>query len=118
MVHAGIAKRLPKKAWRNREELIVDSEENAFGEATAYELTHPHMLLTVDEMGSNTNQKLDEHIGGQLFVVRAAKQEVGDLGAANDIHFTVLVFTAGTGEPVMVAVLLKSKKSVDEIPSS
>jgi hypothetical protein len=33
-------------------------------------------------------------------------------------HFTVLVFTAGTGEPVMVAVILKSKKPVDEIPSS
>ncbi len=51
MVHAGIAKRLPEKVWRDREGLIVDSEENAFGEATAYELTHPHMLLTVDETG-------------------------------------------------------------------
>ncbi len=40
MVHAGIAKRLPKKVWHNREGLIMDSEENAFGEATAYEHTH------------------------------------------------------------------------------
>ncbi len=80
----------------------MDSEENAFGEATAYELTHPHMLLTVDKTGSNTNQKLDGHIGGQLFLVGADEQEVGNLGAATDIHFTVLVFTAGTSEPVMV----------------
>ena len=65
----------------------MDSEENAFGEATAYELTHPHMLLTVDEAGSKTNQKLDGHIGGQLFVVGAAKQEIRNLGAATDVPF-------------------------------
>jgi hypothetical protein len=99
MVHAGIAKRLSEKVWCDREGLIVESEENAFGEATAYELTHPHMLLTVDEAGSKTNQKLDGHIGGQLFLVGADEQEVGNLGAATDIYFTVLVFTAGTGEP-------------------
>jgi hypothetical protein len=85
MVHAGIAKRLPEKVWRDREGLIVDSEENAFGKATEYEITHPHMLLTVDETGSNTNQKLDGHVGGELFLVGANQKEVGTLGSLTSI---------------------------------
>jgi hypothetical protein len=118
MVQAGIAKRLPEKVWRDREGLIVDSEENAFGKATEYEITHPHMLLTVDETGSNTNQKLDGHVGGELFLVGAYQKEVGTLGSATDIHFTVMVFTSGTGHAVMVAVILKSEKTLNEIPTN
>jgi len=37
--------------------VIVDCQDEAFGKATANEITHPYMLLTVDETGSNTNQK-------------------------------------------------------------
>jgi hypothetical protein len=118
MVQAGIAKRLPEKVWRDREGLIVDSEENAFGKATEYEITHPHMLLIVDETGSNTNQKLDGHVGGKLFLVGADQKEVGTLGSATGIHFTEMVFPAGTGHPVMVAVILKSEKTLNEIPTN
>lgn len=35
-----------------------------------------------------------------------------------DNHFTVLVFTAATGEPIMVAVILKSEKTRDKMPSN
>jgi hypothetical protein len=76
--------------------LIVDSEENAFGKATAtwYKNTHPRMLVTpVDKTKRyqipTTNQKCNRPVGGQLFLVRANQQEVGTLGAATDIHVTV-----------------------------
>ena len=39
----------------------------------------------------------------------------GIQGATTDIHFTTLGFTAGTGEPVMCAVIMKSK---NDIPKS
>jgi hypothetical protein len=42
--------------------------------------------------------------------------EVGMVGAINDLHFTMLVFTAATGEPILVAVILKSEKSADKVP--
>ena len=51
MVQAGIAVKLKENVWCNREGSIVDCEENAFGKATEYEITHPHMLLTVDGAG-------------------------------------------------------------------
>ena len=35
-------------------------------------------------------------------------------GATTDIHFTTLGFTAGTGEPVMCAVIMKSKNDIQE----
>jgi hypothetical protein len=45
MVYAGIAKKLPEKVWGNRDGVIVDCQDEAFGKATLYEITHPHMLL-------------------------------------------------------------------------
>jgi hypothetical protein len=55
-------------------------------------------------------------LGGELFVVGSDQQAIGQLGAATDNHFTVLVFTAATSEPIMVVVILKSDKSRDMIP--
>jgi hypothetical protein len=55
-------------------------------------------------------------LGGELFVVDSDQQEIGQLGAATNNHFTVLVFTAATGKPIMVAMILKSDESRDMIP--
>ena len=98
MVIAGVARQLPKKVYRDRDGVIVD-EEKAFGLASEYELLHPEMVVTVDETGANTNQKSHGHLGGELFVVGSNQQEIGQLGAATNNHFTVLVFTAATGKP-------------------
>ena len=117
MVCTGIAVKLPEKVFRNRCGQIVDEEE-AFGLATEYVLTHPHMAVYVDETGSNTNQKMDGHNSGELFAVGVDQQEIGALGSAVDNHFTVVVFTAATGEPIMVAVILKSEQHRSKIPAS
>ncbi len=116
MVHAGVAAKLPDKIFCNRDGHIVD-EDNAFGLPTEYVLTHPHMVVYVDKTGSNTNQKMDGHKGRDFFAVPDDQQEIGALGSAVDNHFTVLVFTAGTGEPIMVAVILKSEQPRDKIPA-
>jgi hypothetical protein len=39
-------------------------------------------------------------------------------GITSDIQFTLLVFTSETGEAIMCALILKSKKHVSEIPIS
>jgi hypothetical protein len=115
MVIAGVARKLPEKVYCDRDGAIVD-EEKAFHFASEYKLLHPEMVVTVDETGANTTQKSHGHLAGELFIVGSDQQEIGQLGAATNIHFTVLVFTAATGEPVMVAMILKSDKSRDMIP--
>jgi hypothetical protein len=84
--------------------------------ASEYKLLNPEMVVTVDETGANTNQKSHGHLGGKLFVVGSDQQEIDQLGAATNNHFTVLVFTAATSEPIMVTVILKLDKSRDMIP--
>jgi hypothetical protein len=41
--------------------------------------------------------------------------EGGRSSASTDLHFTVLAFTLGTGEPIMCAVILKSGKGADDL---
>jgi len=37
-------------------------------------------------------------------------------GATTDLHFTVLPFISGTGEPVLCAIIFKSEQQISEIP--
>jgi hypothetical protein len=72
----------------------------------------------VDETGCNTNCKNDGQIGGQRVVVGINQVEGGQSSATTDLHFTVLAFTAGTGEAIMCAVILKSEKESGELPAN
>jgi hypothetical protein len=87
-----------------------------YGRPTKYRMLHPERCLFVDEVGCNTNQKVDGYIGGERFVLAKDQTESGCVGTNTDIHFTVLAFTAGTGEPVMCAVIMKSDKDPSKIP--
>ena len=59
----------------------------------------------------------DKGIGGELIVVPVEDCEAfGIKGATTDMHFTVVPFTSGTGEPVLCAIILKSNKTAAEIP--
>ena len=78
-----------------------------------YRLLHPE---NCDETGSTTNQKEDSHVGGELFIMPLEETEGACICATTDICFTVLVFTSGTGDPVMCAILLKSALTVDKLP--
>jgi hypothetical protein len=96
---------------------VVFNEEEAFGKKYKYFLERPDYCMCVDKTGSSTNQKADSHLGGQRFVLAVGgKTEVGQVGAINDLHFMMLVFTVANGLPIMVAVILKSEKSAEEVP--
>ena len=67
------------------------------------ELTHVEYLLFVDEVGNNTNQK-DDKTGNKKFV--GQKGHGVQQSCDTDVNrFTVLVWTAYTGEVAMVAVI-------------
>jgi hypothetical protein len=60
----GLAVAHPEPLWRNKKGEVVEEEEKAFGMQSKYELIHPDWLLFVDEVGSNTSQSKDGHVGG------------------------------------------------------
>jgi hypothetical protein len=107
MVEAGVAQRLSEWLWFDRDSNKTHRKELAFGVESQYELIRPECCPFVDETGSNTNQKDDDNVGGQMFVVPVDGCNVGIKGAVTDMHFTVLCFTAATGEPVLCAVIFK-----------
>jgi hypothetical protein len=86
------------------------------GRPTRYKLIKPERCVYVDETGCNTNCKNDGQIGGQRIVMSKNQIEGGRSSASTDLHFTVLAFTLGTGEPIMCAVILKSEKGAEDLP--
>lgn len=71
----------------------------------------------VDECGCNTNQTTDGNVGHQQFVLPVNMVDGAGLqGSVVDMHFTVVPFMTGEGEPVLCAVILKSDRDASEIP--
>lgn len=119
MVKSNVAKELENEVLLDRNGNVVEEQSNALGLPTKYVVTDPNYILFVDETGKNTNMKSDGMVGGQRFIIpRDAVTNTGCLGSTTDLHFTVLCFTAGTGEPVMCAVIFKSEQDVSKIPMS
>jgi hypothetical protein len=46
-------------------------KEQAVGLQSEYELIHPEWLVFVDEVGSNTSQTKDGHVGGETYLCAA-----------------------------------------------
>jgi hypothetical protein len=109
----GIAVEHPEPVWRNEKGEVVESEEQAFGLKSAYELIHPDWLLFVDEVGSNTSQAKDGNVGGQLYLC-SVDGRPQQRAATKDAHFTVLGFTAADGQPVMCAIIFAAKTFREE----
>jgi len=107
MVEAGIA------------EYVEDEIQHDTGLPSHYKLTHPEFLLFVDETGCNTNQLNDGKVGGELYLMpKNSGDAAAPAGATTDLHFTVLPFISGTGEPVLCAIIFKSELRISEIPVS
>ena len=106
MVESGIAERLETPVWMDGNGNIV-GENDALGKMVDYLLKHPEYLVFVDEVGNNANMKEDGRVGGEK-KIGAKGERAQQTVASNDAHFTVLGFTAGTGEPTMCAVTFKA----------
>ena len=65
---------------------------------THYHVTHPQNCLVVDEVGSDTSQKGDGHVGGAKYLCGRGGTPYQQ-SAMNDKHFTMLGFTALSGDP-------------------
>ena len=105
MVEAGIAEEL-------EEEIQYET-----GLPTKFKLTHPDYLLFVDETGCNTNQLNDGKVGGEVFIMpKNCGDGAAPAGATTDLHFTVLPFISGTGEPVLCSIIFKSEQDIKDIP--
>ena len=109
MWKSGIATKLDTPVWLSKEGKIVELQEDAWGLKTSYLLTRPDKLLFVDEVGSNTSQSKDGNVGGQKFMCEKNGRPQ-QRSATKDAHFTVLGFTAATGEPVMCAIIFAAKE--------
>ena len=104
---AGLACKHPEPLWRDENGEVVE-EHKAYGLASHYELIHPDWLLFVDECGSNTSQTKDGQVSGQRFLCSVDRRPQQH-AATKDAHFTVLGFTAASGEAVMCAVIFAAK---------
>jgi hypothetical protein len=67
MEEAGVAVKLEAPVWRDKAGHDC-TEEDAFGCNVTHDLTHHEMCVVMDEVGGNTSQKGDGHIGGELLV--------------------------------------------------
>jgi hypothetical protein len=113
METAGVAVRLAEEIWVNKDQEET-TEELAFGRKATHILTRPDYVIFVDEVGSNTSQEGDGALGGEKKIVGRGLVP-RESAATNDSHFTVLGFTAATGEPIMCALILEGKVMRPEV---
>jgi hypothetical protein len=118
MVEAGVAEKLETEIMFDKNGEETQDKKHMVGRPTKFRLLHPESVLFVDETGCNTNMKGDGHVGGELFMLPVEAVDCGVDGIVTDIHFSVLCFTSGIGNPVMCAVILKSQKDIKHIPYS
>ena len=101
----GIATKLDDPVYMDREYNVVSNQIEAFGTRCTHSLDHPDLCIVVDEVGSNLSQKGDGHIGGQKYV--CAKGSIPQIKVQHsERHFTLLGFTALSGEPVLCLVII------------
>jgi hypothetical protein len=109
MTETGIASKLDTKVMLDKSGEIVEHKSEAFGLPTEYMMQRPDKLVFVDEVGSNNSTTKDGNVGGEKFLCEASGRPKIK-AATKDSHFTVMGFTAATGEPVMCAIIFEAMK--------
>jgi hypothetical protein len=118
MAENGVAVKLDETLMYDKDGNETTNPAEMVGRPTQYKMVRPEKVLFVDETGCNTNMKQDGHVGGKLFVLPVEDYDCGVSGVVTDMHFSVLCFTSGTGQPVLCAVILKSNTHISDIPIS
>ena len=98
-VESGVAKKRSQLAWMDRDGILVD-EKDMFGCEVTHDITDPDMIIVMDEVGGNTSQKGDGHLGGELMLCETGKSPQRKVNTKNK-HYTVLGLTTLSGKPVM-----------------
>jgi len=105
---SGIACKHPEAQWRDKNGDVVETEEEAFGCKTRYELIHLDHFIFVNKVGNNTSQAKDGQVGGKTYLCSKDGQPQ-QRAATKDAHFTILGFTAADGEPLLCAIIFAAK---------
>ena len=79
--------------------------KDVFGIPCTHKIDHPEMCLVVDEVGSDLSQKGDGHIGGSKYACERGTVPQNKV-QHTDKHFTLLGFTALTGDPVLCLIII------------
>ena len=97
MKEARILEALDEPVWTNPEGDIAMSAEEALGMKVTHRVKHPEYMLFLDEVGNNTNMKDDGKVRGER-LLKQKGHRAKITAATTDAQFTVLGFTAATGE--------------------
>eukprot|EP00978_Attheya_sp_CCMP212_P006142 scaffold13838_cov51-Attheya_sp.AAC.1 len=105
MTEAGVAVELETPKWVDRDRKEAEQSKTE-GRKITHELIHPsYVQIMADEVGGDTSQKGDGHVGGVKFL--CASGTVPSTGTSkNSNHFTTMCFTSGNGKPVMCLVIM------------
>ena len=87
--------------------------EEVLGMKVTHQVKHPEYMLFLDEVENNTNMKDDGNVGGER-LLKNKHQKAKITAATSDAYFTVLGFTAATGEPVMCAIIFPGHELTSE----
>jgi hypothetical protein len=108
MIDAGVAEKLPTPVWMNAKGDVC-AEVDAVGCKVQTNLIRPDLCIVMDEVGANTSQINDGHVGGTRYVVGKDK-EARQLSTKKDKRFTCLGLTTLDGNPLMCVVIIEGKQ--------
>ena len=111
MVLYGIADHLPENEhyWVDTADCCVESKDKAAGHKCKIKLKHPDHILFGDEVGTDTAQDGDGHIGGQTYIT-IGDRTINLTSSKSSNHFTLIGLTAANGDPVMCIVIIAGKE--------
>jgi hypothetical protein len=107
LVEDGYAERMlhPKYYDSLGKQCSVDDVDR-FGELVDLTFKHPELVLVADECGINTNLSKEKMSSGNKKDASTRGVDAKIPACTSDCHFTTMVWTALTGEPVLVVVRL------------
>ena len=105
-----IAVLFDQSVWMNKEGQSVSRDDNdRIGMKVTIDIIRPDLCLLADEVGCNTCQKGDGHVGGKRLVCQKGCVPYKVTGK-KDKHFTVMGFTNLAGEPILCVILITGKE--------
>ena len=103
LIDTGVAKKRSKPAWMDRDGILVEEKDLLRCKVT-HDVTDPDYVICMDEVGGNTSQKGDGHLGGELMLCETGKSPQRKVNTKNK-HYTVLGLTTLSGKPVMCCII-------------
>ena len=116
MVECKVASKHMHPVYENRDGGVATNWNDKFGMPCTHKIDHPEMCLVVDEVGSDLSQKGDGHIGGVKYACERGAVPQNKV-QHTDKHFTLLGFTALTGDPVLCLVIIAGVREKLDVES-